>query len=442
MTTSPLFENESEKSFLAHLLIRGASGLTELTLKPEDFYNEIHRRIYQTILELVDSNIPVDPIAVTNQLREKARFRDESKESEYIVQLYTGGIVVQPLSYYTRRIKKLSDRRKYVKTLQDAIESVQVDPEENETIFTKIEVDLSRISRTVQNRGLKSIKEDKTDLIEYVRLMMENKGDLSGLRTHYTELDTLTTGLKPHELIVIAARPGIGKTTLALNIALNVAIKDKKTVAIFSLEMSRLELLIKLICSDARINSNQLKNGSLEPSSKSKLINSIINITSSPIYIDDSGALTIWEFKSRIRQLQMSTPPSLIIIDYLQIMDDPTVKEGRQAVVSSISRNLKQMAKEANCPIIALSQMSRDVEKRSKDQRPVLSDLRESGAIEQDADIVAFIHREYKDGGKDGEDVPLDKKNKAEIIIAKNRAGAMKSFELLFTPEYSRFDNF
>lgn len=441
MTSSPLFENESEKSFLAHLLIRGASGNTELSLRPEDFYNEIHRRIYQCIQELIDSNIPIDPISVTNQMREKARFRDEARETEYVVQLYSGGIIVQPLVYYTKRIKKLSDRRKYIKTLQDAIESVQIDPEENETIFTKIEVDLSRISRTVQNRGLKSVKEDKNELIEYVRLMIENKGDMTGLRTHYNDLDSVTTGLKPHELIVIAARPGIGKTTLALNIALNVAIKDKKTVAIFSLEMSRLELLIKLICSDARINSNHLKTGALEAPSKARLINSIINVTSSPIYIDDSGALTIWEFKSRIRQLQMLTPPSLIIVDYLQIMDDPTVKEGRQAVVSSISRNLKQMAKEANCPIIALSQMSREVEKRSKDQRPVLSDLRESGAIEQDADIVAFIHREHRDGGKDGEEIPEDKKNKAEIIIAKNRAGAQKTFELLFTPECSRFDN-
>jgi replicative DNA helicase len=272
--------------------------------------------------------------------------------------------------------------------------------------------------------------------------MYETKGATTGLKTHFHELDEVTTGLKQHELMILAARPGIGKTTLALNIATNVAIKDKKTVAIFSLEMSRLELLIKMICSEARINSKLLKTGAVHPNDQSKLLTSIVNVTSAPIYIDDSGALTIWEFKSRVRQLQITTPLSLIIVDYLQIMDDPTVKDSRQAAVSSISRNLKQMAREANCPVIALSQMSRDVEKRSKDQRPMLSDLRESGAIEQDADIVAFIHRETRDDkSKKDDDIQEDRKNKAEIIIAKNRAGAQKSFDLLFTPEYGKFDN-
>lgn len=237
-------------------------------------------------------------------------------------------------------------------------------------------------------------------------------------------------------MFILAARPGIGKTTFALNIAANVALKEKGNVAIFSMEMSRLELLIKMICSDARINSNLLKTGALHPGDQSKLINSIVNITSSSIYIDDSGALTIWEFKSRIRQLLITNPLSLIVVDYLQLMDDPTVKESRQQVVSSVSRNLKQMAREAECPIIALSQLSRDVEKRSRDNKPQLSDLRESGAIEQDADIVAFIHRE-----RDSENIPEDKKNMAELIIAKNRAGAQKTFDLIFTPEYSRFDN-
>ena len=160
---------------------------------------------------------------------------------------------------------------------------------------------------------------------------------------------------------------------------------------------------------------------------------------SAPIWIDDAGALSIWEFKSRVRQLLITTPLSLIVVDYLQLMNDPGVKEGRQQEVASISRNLKQMAKEANCPIIALSQMSRSVEQRSKDQKPQLSDLRESGAIEQDADIVAFIYREDK--VKDPDEIPEDQKNKAEIIIAKNRAGQTKNFTLAFTPEYSRFDN-
>jgi len=443
MSIGPLYENESEKSFLAHLLLKGATGGTEFGVVPEDFFNDLHKRIFSSILEITDSNIPIDPLSVTNNLREKGRFKDDIKESEYIINLYSNAIVVQPLTYYSRRIKKLSDRRKYIRTLQDAIETVYTDPDENENLFTKVEVDLSKISRTVQSRGLKSVKDDKGELVDYVKLMVETKGLTTGLKTHFKELDEVTTGLKQHELMILAARPGIGKTTLALNIAANVAIRDKKTVAIFSLEMSRMELLIKLICSEARFNSKSLKTGLLSKENQMSLLKSIISVTSSPLYIDDSGALTIWEFKNRVRQLQTTTPLSLIIVDYLQIMDDPTVRDGRQAVVSSISRNLKQMAREANCPVIALSQMSREVEKRSKDQRPQLSDLRESGAIEQDADIVAFIHRESKDGkSKNDEEENNDRKGKAEIIIAKNRSGVSQvSFDLLFTPEYGKFTN-
>ena len=247
MSIGPLYENESEKSFLAHLLLKGATGGTEFGVVPEDFFNDLHKRIFTSILEITDSNIPIDPLSVTNNLREKGRFKDDTKESEYIINLYSNAIVVQPLTYYSRRIKKLSDRRKYIRTLQDAIETVYTDPDDNENLFTKVEVDLSKISRTVQSKGLKSVKDDKSELVDYVKLMVETKGATTGLKTHFRELDDITTGLKQHELMILAARPGIGKTTLALNIAANVSIRDKKTVAIFSLEMSRMELLIKLI---------------------------------------------------------------------------------------------------------------------------------------------------------------------------------------------------
>lgn len=444
MNPEPLFELETEKAFLAHLLLKGATGGVDLGVVQEDFYQDLHRRIFQSILELIDANVPVDPLSVVNQIREKARFKDEQKETNYIMHLYGEAIIVQPLPYYSRRIKKLSDRRTYLKILRDSIEKINTDPNDNEEIFTFIESELAKISRNIQARGLRPVKEDKNDLIDYVKLMYETKGTTTGLRTHIHQLDEATTGLKPHELIILAARPGNGKTTFALNIASNVALREKKAVAIFSLEMSRMELLIKMVCSDARINSSALKNGSISPADQPKLLNSIINITSAPTYIDDSGSLSIWEFKSRIRQLLITTPLSLIIVDYLQLMHDPTNKDGgRQQEVANISRNLKQMAREAQCPIIALSQMSRAVESRSKDQRPQLSDLRESGAIEQDADIVMFIYREElvkaKEEGVDK--VPDDIKNKAEIIIAKNRSGPITNFKLNFIPEYSRFDN-
>jgi replicative DNA helicase len=439
LSTEQLYDIESEKALLSSILVRGGGNLSELELYPEDFFHSLHKEVYSSIMELIDLSFAVDPIAVINRLKDKAVLKNESQEVQQILSLFRDAVIVQPLSYYAKRIRKFSDRRKYKKVLEESALLVATEPEDNDSLFTRVETQLSLISRAVQSRGLRLVKEDKVDLINYVKTMFETKGGVSGLSTHFHGFDQLTTGLKPHELIILAARPGYGKTTFALNIASNIAVKDKKNVAIFSLEMSRIELLIKVICSHARINSSLLKTGAIHQSDQKKLLESIIEVSSAPIYIDDSGALSIWDFKARIRQLLTNTTLSLIIVDYLQLMHDPGVKEGRQQEVASISRNLKQMAREANCPIMALSQMSRSIESRTKDQRPMLSDLRESGAIEQDADIVTFIYREDK--VKSPEDVTPDMINKAEIILAKNRAGSVGSFELLFSPEYSRFDN-
>lgn len=436
MNFEPLCEIESEKTFLGSILQKGTYSGSDIVIVPEDFYNGLHRRIFQSILELLDVNIQIDPVTLSNHLREKSRYNNEEQENQYIFSLYTDSVVIQPIQYYASRIKKFSDRRNYLQKLNEGVESIRTNPEDNENIFTHIESELAKISRAVPGKGLKQIKENKNELIDYVSLMFETKGQTVGLKTKFHELDEVTTGLKPHELIIVAARPGMGKTTFALNIAGNVAMENK-AVAIFSLEMSTLELLIKLVCSKARINSSLLKTGAIHKADQEKLLQSIVDITSAPIFIDDSGALTIWEFKSRLRQLMITEQVALVVVDYLQLMSDPTVREGRQQEVASISRNLKQMAKEANCPILALSQMSRAIETRSKDQRPQLSDLRESGAIEQDADIVSFIYRE----DKVKEDIDESKKNIAEIIIAKNRSGQTRSFNLLFSPEYSRFDN-
>lgn len=441
MSVEQLYDPESEKTLLGSIFIKGAGVVNDLGLLPDDFFIELHRSIYSSIIELLDINLQVDPIAVINNLKDKGKLKNESREVEYILTLFRDTVAVQPIHYYAKRIKKFSDRRKYIQILQNSIETLHQELEENEILFTSIETKLSNISRSVQSRGLRSVKDSKKlELIDYVKTMFETRGGISGQKTHFTSFDEMTTGLKPHELIILAARPGYGKTTFALNIASNVALKEQKTVALFSLEMSSIELLIKMVCSDARIDSSALKSGMVHPSDREKLLKSIINVTSASIYIDDTGTLSIWEFKARIRQLLSSgVQPSLIVVDYLQLMSDPTVREGRQQEVASISRNLKQMAREANCPVIALSQMSRAIESRTKDQRPQLSDLRESGAIEQDADIVLFIYREDK--VKSPDELNPDMINKAEIIIAKNRAGQTGQFHLLFSPQYSKFDN-
>lgn len=439
MNPVALHEVETEKSLLGTLLMKGMGGRAEITLKTVDFYIEAHQRIYSAIEDLVALGVEIDPISVVNHLKETGKVRDENKDVEYIMSLYKDTIPTHSIDYYVSRIRRLSDRRKYHKTLMEATEVLQSAQGDNDAIFSRIEQSLMDISRVERAKGLRLVKEDTTELIEYVKLLMENKGGIMGLRTHYMDLDELTGGLKPHELIVLAARPGNGKTTFALNIASNVALKEKKVVAIFTTEMSRTEMLIKMVCAEARVDSKLLQSGSIPASQSKSLLNAITSITSAPIYIDDSGNFSVQEIAARVRQLKTTEDIGLVIVDYIQLVNDPKAAgQGRQVEVSSVSRNLKLLTRDAGCPILALSQLSRDVEKRTKDQRPVLSDLRESGAIEQDADIVAFIHIEEK---VKGEETPPEKKGKADIIIAKNRAGALNTFELLFTPKYSRFDN-
>jgi replicative DNA helicase len=439
MSVASLHEIETEKSFLGTLLMKGTGGRADIGIKPDDFYVDVHKRIYESIQDLIALGIPIDPISVINHLKETAKIRDEAKDVEYIMSLFRDTIPTHSFEYYISRLRRLSDRRKYFKALMDASEFIQEAPGDNDAVFARIEQGLMDISRIERSKGLRLVKEDADDLIEYIKTLMENKGGIIGLRSHYTEMDEVTGGFKPHELIVIAARPGNGKTTFALNIAANVALKERKPVIIFTTEMSRRELLVKMICAEARVDSRLLQSGSIPSNQSRSLISAITNITSAPIYIDDSGNFTIQEIAARVRQLKTTVDPALIVVDYIQLVNDPKVAgQGRQVEVSSVSRNLKLLTRDANCPILALSQMSRDVEKRSKDQKPVLSDLRESGAIEQDADIVLFIHREEI---VKGDETPPEKRGKAEMIIAKNRAGALKSFELLFTPKYSRFDN-
>ncbi|TGM60759.1 replicative DNA helicase [Leptospira vanthielii] len=444
MNSNPLQEIESEKNLIGYLLMRGVAGQEDLGLSPEDFYMDSHRRIFEAVTDLISEGISIDLVTVTNQMREKRLFKDESRDLEYITSLYKDTVPFQPLDYYVRRVKRISDRRKYVEALNQAIDKVKIEPGENDSVFSLVEQSLMDISRQERSKGLRKVKDDANALIDYIKNVVaasqNGTGGINGLKTHFTGLDMATTGLKSHELMILAARPGNGKTTFALNIAANAALKERKTVVIFSLEMSRIELLLKLISADARIDSYALKAGTLTSAQMTQLKDSIGNITSASLYIDDSGYLTIQEFSARLRQLRTTEEVGLVIVDYLQLMSDPkAAMGGRQQEVANISRGLKQMAREVGCPIIALSQMNRSIENRSKDQRPQLSDLRESGAIEQDADIVCFIYREEM--VKPPEELDPNKRGMAEIIIAKNRAGATADFPLMFNPKISRFDN-
>lgn len=441
----PLQEIESEKNLISYILTRGVSGQEDLRLKPEDFYLDLHKRTFQAVQDLIQIGTPIDLLTATNHMREVQLFKDEGKELQYLANLLRETVPAQPLDYYVFRVKKVSDRRRYIHSLEEAIRKVSSEPGENDSVFSFVEQSLMEISREERSKGLIRIKQDAKELIDYISNVVKQSslgsGGISGLKTHFHAFDQYTTGLKSHELVIIAGRPGYGKTTLALNIASHVAMRDLKTVAIFSLEMSRLEIELKLLSSESRIDSYSIKSGSLTQANLVGIKDAIAKITAAPIYIDDSGYLSIQEFAARVRQLKTQEDLSLIVVDYLQLLSDPTAFKsgGRQQEVANVSRGLKQVAREMNCPVIALSQMSRNIESRSGDQRPQLSDLRESGAIEQDADIVCFIYREEM--VKTKEEIAPEKKGVAEIIIAKNRSGSTGEFSLLFNPKIGKFDN-
>ena len=281
----------------------------------------------------------------------------------------------------------------------------------------------------------------------YLQHLLEARGQLTGSATHFTEFDNLTSGLKGGELIILAARPGMGKTTFALNIAANMSQFNKQHVVVYSLEMSNMELMMRLLCADLQFNHSDLKRGNLGGKENAKrILEGIERVCGWPLDIDDSGDLDVWELVTRTRKLKVELDQrgeslGLVVVDYLQLVSDVEARKlGRQHEVAMISRTLKQMAKMLNVPVLALSQMNRSVEQRRGDSaRPQLSDLRESGAIEQDADIVMFIHQQAQGEAESLDD--LENKGTVEVILAKHRAGPVGSFRLAFRPEINRFDN-
>jgi replicative DNA helicase len=310
------------------------------------------------------------------------------------------------------------------------------------TVLGDVEAQLADVADSAIQRGLAPIGEIVASSFGSIDQLYEHGREITGLETHYTDFDKMTSGLQESELIIIAARPSMGKTAWAINIAQNAAVNDGKVVAVFSLEMSKESLLRRMLASEGRVSSRKLQTGTMMREDRGKLTDALARLIEAKMYIDDTPGITLAEMRAKARRLkQQEGRLDLILVDYLQLMtgSNPTGKKGfenRTQEVSSISRGLKALAKEMKIPVVALSQLSRGSEQRTGDKKPLLSDLRESGSIEQDADVVAFIHREeYYD--RDNEDL----KGKAEIIIAKQRNGPTGSVELAFIHEYTRFEN-
>ncbi len=437
-----IHDQEAEKIVLGTLLqnIESFEEISEY-LKPEDFYLESHRLIYQGIADEIDSGSQPDILLVIANLKQKRQL-ERVGDKQYLTSIASLGSSISAQAY-AKRVKELSLRRSLLKSIKE-IEKETLDQSIGlEQLLSKTEKAIFNISDRQSSYNIQHIKELNAEFTEYLKRIKESKDGVTGIPTYFRALDQITAGLKGGQLIILAARPGVGKTTLALNMAQNIAIRSKIPILIFSLEMGSLELLLRMICTDSFLESSRIQKGFISDRDMRKIYDSCSRLYSTHLYIDDSSDLTNWELKQRSRRLQnnlklQQQKLGLIIVDYLQLMTEASKSESRQVEVANISRSLKTIAKELDVPVLAVSQMNRAVEQRGKDHRPQLSDLRESGAIEQDADIVVFIHREELYNSS----LPENEKGFAELIVSKHRAGPTGSFKLVFKKESNRFDDY
>jgi replicative DNA helicase len=410
-------------------------------LKAEDFSLDSHQRVYRAIIDLMAKGQGIDYLTVQEELARR-RELDSIGGSAYLAYLTEGIPRNFNIESYVQIVKDKSLLRQLMGIFHDGGIRAADQSEDAITVLGDVEAQLADVADSAIQRGLAGIGEIVAGSFVSIDKLYEQGREVTGLATRYTEFDKMTSGLQDSELIIIAARPSMGKTAWAINIAQNAAVQDGKVVAVFSLEMSKESLLRRMLASEALVGSRKLQTGSMMREDRGKLMKALERLMDAKLFIDDTPGITLPEMRAKARRLkQQQGRLDLIVIDYLQLMTgiNPSGKKGfenRTQEVSSISRGLKALAKEMRVPVLALSQLSRGSEQRAGDKKPLLSDLRESGSIEQDADVVAFIHREeYYD--RDNEDV----KGQAEIIVAKQRNGPTGSIKLAFRADYTRFEN-
>ena len=409
-------------------------------LRPEVFYRDAHQKIYTAILDLFNKSEPVDILTVTSQLRKNGDL-EMAGGPFYITQLTSRISSSANIEYHARIVSQKYLQRELIRISSDIIRDAFEDTSDVFDLLDNAEKNLFAVSEGNLRRSYERMPDLLKEAIEQIRIASTQKS-FTGVASGFTELDRVTAGWQRSDLIVIAARPGMGKTAFVLSMARNTTVDFKKAVAFFSLEMNALQLVTRLIASETQLSSEKLKKGTLEQYEWEQLQSKIATLTEAQLIIDDTPALSIFELRAKARRLKQQYDIQLIIIDYLQLMTSGGENRGnREQEISNISRSLKSRAKELNIPIIALSQLSREVEKRGGSKRPILSDLRESGAIEQDADMVLFIYRPEYYKIEEFED-HSSTKDAAEIIIAKNRNGALSDIRLRFIGRLARFDNY
>ncbi len=427
---------EAEQSVVGSMLMdRDAIEVASEIIVGDDFYNRQLGTLFETMVELNKQGMAVDVVTLQNRLKEK-NVPPQVSSLEYITDLVRAVPTSANVKYYAQIVAEKSTLRRLIHVSEDTINSCYTEADNMEALLNDVE---KRVFQLTQNRNVGEfvpISQVVMNSLNKIEKASKQKGSVTGLPTGFTDLDYDTAGFQPSDLILIAARPSMGKTAFVLNIAQYMAFHRDETVAIFSLEMSKEQLVNRLLAMESHVDSQHIRTGNMSDMDWEKLIESADVIGKSKLIIDDTPSISIQELRSKCRKYKMEFDLQVIMIDYLQLMSGGTgrASESRQQEISEISRSLKALARELNVPVIALSQLSRAVEQRP-DHRPMLSDLRESGAIEQDADMVMFLYRD------DYYNKDTEKKGVAEVIIAKQRHGPIGTVELLWLPQYTKFAN-
>jgi replicative DNA helicase len=432
----------AEQTILGAMLVEPLAIVdATMLLKTSDFSLDSHRKIYDVMLHLSELGHAVDIVTVSEELRRRKE-HDSIGGMAYLASLSEGLPRKLSIESYVRIVRDKALMRELMGVCDLGMMEAADQSLEAIEVLNKVESRLMEISEHAVTGGFSDIPAIVRDSFGSIDKLLEQGKEVTGLRTHFTELDKRTSGLQPSELIIVAARPSMGKTAFAINIAQNASVRDGKVVAVFSLEMSKESLLRRMLAGEALVNARSLQQGFTTRDDRAKLYAGLERLMESKLFVDDTPGITLAEMRAKARRLrQQEGSLDLIVIDYLQLMTGSAGAnqkkfENRTQEVSSVSRGLKALAKELKVPVVALSQLSRGSEQRTGDKKPLLSDLRESGSIEQDADVVCFIHREeYYD--RENEDL----KGKAEIIIAKQRNGPTGSVHLAYLSDYTRFEN-
>jgi replicative DNA helicase len=423
---------EAEQSVLgAMLLERDAVYVALEILKPEDFYKEAHREIFNAMVILFGKEEPVDLLTLTEEMRARETL-DAVGGIPYLTSLTSNVPVTVHVEYYAKLVEEKAVLRRLIQSSREIMQLGYRPEVEVQELIEQAQKNIYDITQSQYRQGFTQIKELLNTTFDEIEKRYENKEAITGMTTGFNDLDHKLSGFHPSDLILVAARPAMGKSAFALNLAQNAALKGGAAVAIFSLEMSKEQLILRMLAAESMVDLSKIQSGRLNEEEWKRIAQAMVPLSQAKIHFDDSAGTSVTEMRSKSRRLKMEKGLDLVLIDYLQLMQGETRTENRQQEISQISRNLKIMAKELDCPVIALSQLSRAPEQRS-DHRPILSDLRESGAIEQDADVVMFLYREAY------YDEESEKQNLAEIIVSKHRHGETGTIEMVWLGQYQKF---